>query len=314
MIPLNIKPHRSRNVLFIGDIYNRYYSYHYYKFFQKMGHRIVTVCPEGDIRVAGLFDYKQHILPHLQRLNFQPELIVAAESRPIYWANFKKMRKLINAPLAFISFDTSLRFREQAVFGSYFDFVFISQQDYLSYFQRLCPAKTFWLQYACDPDVHHPLEAPEVNDIAFAGTAWSYPPAYQIRIDLLTQLKKYCRLEIGEGFWEEQAAQLYARSKMIFNFGLQNGVNPRIYEALSYGKLLLTNRTGSVRGVFTDGEDLVFYDHLEHLITLIRYYAKHPDQRIRIARCGQAKAWSKHTFYHRIDTIMKKVFAAGAYQ
>ncbi len=314
MVPANINPHRPLRILFIGDVFERYYSYHYYKFFKKMGHKVLSVCPKGNIRVVGLFDFQKTVLPQLRANGFQPDLIIAAESPPLYWANFQKIRKLVRVPLVLLSFDTALRHPAHALLGNNFDYVFISQQDYLNYFYRNCQAKTYWLQYGCDPEVHQPYNSLEINDIAFAGTAWSYPEVYQKRIDALDDLKKTFKVEIGEGYWDQQAAQLYGRSKLIFNLALQNGVNPRIYEALSYGKLLLTNRTGSLNGVFADHVHLVYYDSINHLRSLIRYYLKHPDKRLKIAAQGHYKAWLKHTFYHRIDLMLRKVMGNGIYK
>lgn len=314
MIPANISRHRKLfQILFIGDIYYGYYSSHYEKHFRMMGHKVITVCPTGNIRVQGVFDFEKNVLPCLKEFNFQPDLVVAAESPPIYWANYQTIRKAIKVPLAFLSFDTALRHREHAVFGSKFDYVFISQQDYLPYFKQHCTAPAFWLQYGCDPEIHTPYPGSEINDIAFAGSAWCCPKLYQIRIDYLNALKKEFRLEIGEGFWGKQAAELYSRSKIIFNLALQNGVNPRIYEALSYGKMLLTNRTTALNAVFTDGVHLVYYDSLPHLKSLIRYYAKSPALRQKIADQGHYKVWRKHTFYHRVDQILRRIFGNGIY-
>lgn len=314
MVPANISKHRkSLRILFIGDIYYGYYSSHYEKHFRKMGHKVVTLCPTGNIRVQGGFDYEKNILPCLKELDFQPDLVVAAESPPVYWANYQKIREATKVPIAFLSFDTALRHRDHAVFGNKFDYVFISQQDYLPYFQKHCAAPAFWLQYGCDPEIHTPLPGREINDIAFAGSAWCCPKLYQIRIDYLTSLKKEFRLEIGEGFWGKQAVELYARSKIIFNLALQNGVNPRIYEALSYGKLLLTNRTNALNRVFNDGVDLVYYDGLHHLKFLIRYYIKNPEIRQKIASQGHDKVWLKHTFYHRVDLILRQIFGHAIY-
>ncbi|TCL60273.1 glycosyl transferase family 1 [Hydrogenispora ethanolica] len=314
MLPSNIRPHRSRRILFIGDIYDKYYSYHYYKFFTRMGHQLMTVCPTGNIPVNGVFSFRKTILPLLQVNGFVPDLVIAAESPPCYWANYQELRKWLHAPMVFLSFDTALRHREHAIFGNDFDMVFISQQDYLDYFYKNCGAKTYWLQYGCDPEVHQPLKnQAEIYDLAFAGSAWCYPRAYQRRIDYLTALQKVFSLKIGEGFWGHQAAELYAQSRMIFNLGLLNGVNPRIYEALSYGKLLLTNRTQSLQGVFADHVHLVFYDNLNHLAALIRHFLRQPDKRLKIAQQGHYKAWLKHTFYHRVDQVLRRVFQEQIY-
>ena len=314
MLPSNIRAHRSQRILFIGDTYDKYYSYHYYKFFTKMGHQLVTICPTGTIPVQGAFDFRQAIQPRLQALHFEPDLIVAAESPPCYWANYKQIHKLLHVPLVFLSFDTALRHREHAAFGKDFDMVFISQQDYLDYFYKNCSSKTFWLQYGCDPEVHQPINAPEIYDLGFAGSAWCYPSAYQSRINYLTALQKICKLKNGEGFWGRQAADLYSQSKMIFNLGLLNGVNPRVYEALSYGKLLLTNRTHALQGVFADHVHLIFYDNLNHLTALIRQYSLDPEKRLKIARQGHYKAWLKHTFYHRVDQLLRRIFSEQLYE
>jgi hypothetical protein len=318
MIPSNAKPQRVLNILLLGEIHNfipgmyRPYLAFYYKYFKELGHRVLSVCSLGDIRINGPCTYQQHILPYLK--GFQPDLIIFGESYPFsQYFQYQSLRQSVRVPTVFISIDTLFRHREHARIGNYFDFVFISDRDFLGYFRQNCRSKTFCLPYACDPDVHRSQFANEITDLAFIGTAWSRPIYYQDRIQYLNEFQKLFHCDFHETTTEAEAVQIYSKAKIIFNFGPFNGVNARIFEAMSYGKLLLTNRTNSLKGYFEDLIHLVFYRDLPDAIRLTRFFLNHPLERRQIAARGQSQVWKKHTFYHRVVYLLLKVFGTTIY-
>ncbi len=315
MLPDNIRPHRSKKVLFVGETSPsifpfRPYAYNFYKYLIKMGHQVRAIGSEtipGEIP----FGYME-LLKHCP--GFHPDLILSVESYPISLRfDPHSLVGRVSVPTAFLSLDTLIRYENHARIGNCFDYVFITHLDYLEYFHQHCRAKTFWLPYACDPETQHSLAQAEPYDLGFVGTCWSVPELYQNRIYYLLSLQKLFKCWFKEWATPEEIAQIYSNCKIVFNFGEGNGVNPRIFEALSYGKLLLTNRTAALGTILTDKAHLVFYDDLPQLIQFIRFYLNNPAQRQKIAARGQNRVWHKHTFYHRIDVMMRRIFGESAY-
>jgi hypothetical protein len=316
MVPENILPHRSKNILFIGETNLSFfpfrpYAYYFYKHLTNMGHQVRAIGSET-FPGGGPFGYQDV----MQRCpGFQPDLILSVESYPISLQfNPQSLAGKVSVPTAFLSFDTLLRYEDHARIGSYFNYVFLAHLDFLNYFSHHCRAKAYWLPYACDPEIQRPLPGQgETLDLGFVGTAWSIPGLYQTRILYLQSLQKLFKCHFQEWGTEEELAAIYAKSKIVFNYGEGNGMNPRIFEALSYGKMLLTNRTAALGNILADKAHLVFYDNLPQLVELIRFYLAHPEIRQKIAARGQARVWRKHTFYHRADLLMRRIFGPDIY-
>lgn len=78
----------------------------------------------------------------------------------------------------------------------------------------------------------------------------------------------------------------------------------RAYEALGCGAFFLTQWTPSVENTFKNHEHLVWSKSPEETIELTNYYLSNHEKRERIARCGQAEVYAKHTYQHRARGIL----------
>ncbi len=90
----------------------------------------------------------------------------------------------------------------------------------------------------------------------------------------------------------EQAAKLFAKTQLTFNCSLNGDLNMRVFEVLSAGGCLLTDRLSPAAGLedlFTDGRDLILYDDEQDLIEKARYYLANPELCLRIAMSGHQR-------------------------
>jgi len=102
--------------------------------------------------------------------------------------------------------------------------------------------------------------------------------------------------------------EIFNQAKIVFNKTFSGDLNFRVFEALSCGAFLITDRTeNGLRDLFKDGEHLAMYDNLKDLEDKIGYYLSHEDEREKIAACGQKEVHGKHTFYHRAKTMLDDV-------
>lgn len=118
------------------------------------------------------------------------------------------------------------------------------------------------------------------------------------------------KLALLPGKYLHDMARTYSQSKIVFNKSLKGDLNMRVFEALSCGRLLLTDRINNgLEELFTDKEHLVIYNDYEDLRNKARDYLTHPDESEAIAHKGQEEIWKKHTYLHRarylVETILK---------
>lgn len=300
------------NILFLGEtrlpdpFHYTPYSYYYYKYLKRFGHNVITVGTYGDLPFTTTFGYYD-LMPQLQMLQFQPDLVLFVESYPLLERfDFKSLQRC-STPKAFLSLDTALQASKHLQIASTFDYLFVAHPEYLKIFERHCPKiPVHVLQYACDPEVHRMVPALETADLAFIGT-WSNPLLYQERRDYLNRLSGLFRCEFYENCSESKIAKVYSRTKLLFNYAPLNGVNSRVVETLCYGKLLLTNHSAALRNLFTHRRHLVYYRDFSDLVKQIRHYLSATKERQAIAAQGQQLVHRSHTFVQRIVQILQVV-------
>lgn len=309
---MTISFNQPLNILFFGEtrLPDRFhytpYSYYYYKYLKRFGHHLVTVGLYGDLSFQVSFGYPE-IVTQLQTRQFRPDLVLIVESYPLVELfDFKTLRDC-RVPKVFLSLDTALQASKHLQIASNFDYLFVAHPEYLKIFERHCPKTPVQaLPYACDPEVHRTFPTTETTDLAFIGT-WSNPRLYRERCDYLNRLTGLFKCEFYENYSEAEIAKVYSRTKLLFNYAPLNGVNSRIVESLSYGKLLLTNHSAALRHHFTHRRHLVYYMNFADLVIQIRYYLSTPRERQAIASQGQQLVRRSHTFEQRIGQILQVV-------
>jgi spore maturation protein CgeB len=86
----------------------------------------------------------------------------------------------------------------------------------------------------------------------------------------------------------------------------QTSAHERIFSAMSRGALCMTDATDYLREMFTEGEDIVFYDNdnLDGLAGKIRYYLAHEDERLRITVNAFGNVRARHTWVNRAEDMI----------
>lgn len=80
--------------------------------------------------------------------------------------------------------------------------------------------------------------------------------------------------------------------------------NMRLYEATGVGTLLLTDRKDNLGELFEIGKEVLAYSSKEEAAEMIHYYLAHPDEAQEIARAGQKRTLSEHTYRHRMEELV----------
>ena len=125
--------------------------------------------------------------------------------------------------------------------------------------------------------------------IAFVGNTAVHHPRRRRLLDAMSRAG--LPVEAGQAT-NDEAARRMASAQLCFNCSLNGDLNMRVFEALSAGGCLLTDRLSAETGLadlFVDGRDLIIYDDADDLIAKARYYLKDPDLCRRIAESGHQR-------------------------
>lgn len=105
--------------------------------------------------------------------------------------------------------------------------------------------------------------------------------------------------------YEQQLAALFAKSKIVLNENLFNGVTLRVFQGMASGAMLLTEQANNgLLELFENQRHLVAFTP-ETLIEKADYYLKNEKKRLSIAAAGQAEILTRHTLQHRAETLLE---------
>ena len=114
-----------------------------------------------------------------------------------------------------------------------------------------------------------------------------------------------------------QVAAIVRESRISLNFGdsgLQlRGVVPyrsrqikaRVFEVPGAGGFLLTQPADGLERCYRDGEEIAVFDSDAELLSRIRYYLEHPDERDRVALAGHERTRREHTYSRRFVDLIR---------
>jgi hypothetical protein len=257
--------------------------------------------PSNDIAIPREYiEYLEALLPE----GWDPDLVVAiASSNPAPLKCGPRLR----CPTVFISVDTFQNLADFE-FARYYDFVFAVQREYADALRDTGGGLPHWLPLACAPKRHFPVDTPPDADVSFVGSVRA--KVHHHLTTLLDALKEHFSVYTAENVFGDDYCEAIGRGKIALNISELNELNMRVFEVMSMGRLLMTDRLPTEAGLetlFEDSVHLVLYDGTADLIEKIGYYLEHGDKREAIAQAGQARVHELHTYEHRVDTLLEKV-------
>lgn len=181
------------------------------------------------------------------------------------------------------------------------ELVYAAQRDGA---MRLCQVgiTAQWLPLACDPVRHGRQDVPKEFDICFIGNLFSGP-----RTELVELLRRHFPRTLVDRRYFAEMARAYSAARIVFNRSIRDDVNMRVFEGLASGSMLLTNNltNNGQAELFTDAIHLVNYSSADDLLEKATWYLRNDESRERIAATGRALALERHTYRHRMETIVR---------
>jgi glycosyltransferase involved in cell wall biosynthesis len=144
----------------------------------------------------------------------------------------------------------------------------------------------------------------KLYEVSFVGQTGRWHP---YRVYILNYLARHgVPLNILQAP-HEKAAEIYAKSLINLNVSLNGDLNLRIFEVLSSGGFLITDKLAPESGLellFKDGEHLICFENETDLFDKINYFLGHPEEAAEIARNGYEAYKKDHTPEKKIRELM----------
>ncbi len=113
--------------------------------------------------------------------------------------------------------------------------------------------------------------------------------------------------------WGKELHHQIASSKIVLNitrstfYGVETGLNLRIFEALAAGAFLLTDYSDELCQLLTPGKEVETYRNAAELVEKAEYYLAHDEERKTIAQQGHAALKARFTWQHRAEALLEKI-------
>lgn len=158
-----------------------------------------------------------------------------------------------------------------------------------------------WLPHAVEPEAYPstPVAIPKY-DVGFVGHV-NHPN----RVEFLdVMFKAFPNFFFGKRLFE-QAAEIYRQSKIVLNQALNNDLNMRVFEVCATKSFLLTPEVTDLAAAgFQDGSNCATYRTTEEAVEKAKQYLADDEARARIAQAGYELVMSRHTYDHRVKSIV----------
>jgi len=193
--------------------------------------------------------------------------------------------------------------------GNRFDFIVLSySRHHLHWFQQAGLSNLAWIPGLPVRHIEHPAPASKIPGVAFVGNMQKYHPR-RLRLIETLHAEQIPLLAISNT--REISAEIFASSLVSFNASLNGDLNMRVFEILSAGGCLLTDRLAPQSGLdlcLKEGTEFLGYDNAEEMVAQARFLLDHHDIADRIARNGHSAFLDRMQPKRRANDLMTWVF------
>jgi len=180
------------------------------------------------------------------------------------------------------------------------DLVLLAQNNFKSFYDDYVTA---YLPLACCPDLHKRYpEEKQIYDIGLLGN-----DTYPYRKMLLELLEKDFKVLRGQAKPGEEYSRKHNQCKILFNCSMDKDVNMRFYEAMSCGRLLITDHLEAQDDIAIDGAHYISFKNEDDLIAKVKFNLKNPNEREKIAKQGMDHIQENHNYNRRLVELCEIV-------
>ncbi|MBF0373113.1 MAG: glycosyltransferase [Alphaproteobacteria bacterium] len=162
-------------------------------------------------------------------------------------------------------------------------------RQHLHYFFAAGFPRVHWLPHLTwRPNWREPSAAPD-RDMVFIGQTGGFHPWRQ---HVIAHLQKAGLPLTVARMTQDEAADTYARARVSFNCSLNGDLNLRVFEVLSAGGFLLTDRLSKPAGLdrlLEEGRHYDGWSTLDELVEKARHHLAHPAEADAMRRAGRVR-------------------------
>lgn len=236
-------------------------------------------------------------------------------------------------PMIFWAFDDPALFRSVSLrYAKFSQHIFTTASECIPRYSRE-GFKAHLLMFGCLPSFHHRVAPNDhlSHDCIFVGNNYDFFHSRRVGIDIILKplLDKDYDIKIyGNSWWldnqrpfhindrfyggylnYETMRTAYSSAKIVLGIHSVNTsptmMSMRTFEALACGAFFLTQWTPAIENTFINHKHLVWSKSPDETVELVDYYLSHPEEREKIAKCGQAEVYAKHTYQIRAQDLLK---------
>ena len=162
----------------------------------------------------------------------------------------------------------------------------------------------YWLSEGIDK-IHDKCTPKDMSDVFFAGTIGDVHEGRKTLIRTVAANIQSYNIHNGLGLVNKLHNQAVSNAKICLGHSgwkdVELSMSARDYRIMCAGGFLLTNRVKGIEDYFKGMCDFYDYD----VLSKIRYYLDHEDERKEIAEIGYKETHSKHMFKHRMAEVIE---------
>jgi len=166
--------------------------------------------------------------------------------------------------------------------------------------------EALWWTHFCDDMVHKLYPEVRRGDIVVSTCGAGGSPLMDELSERIPEI-----FHNKNGLQGEEYGKFFASASIVLQHSRHKEITRRIFEGMACGCVVLTDRLPGetmIHQLFTENEDIVYYDDITNCIEKIRYYLSEGGraERNRIAENGYNKVHAFHTQKKRVEEILEK--------
>lgn len=202
-----------------------------------------------------------------------------------------------------------------------YDAVFVASDSFRDQLAARIATPVYALHQATDPDRFFPEPSGPHHELLFVGSSRRiHRPILDALSGTAHDLAVYGgnwtpelldpRYLHGEWIPNEDLHRYYSSADIVLNdhwrdMREEGFISNRVYDALASGAFVLSDRVPGMDEAFDGG--VATYERDEDLAAIIEDALAHPNERRARAERGRAAVLARHTFAHRVDSIISAV-------
>jgi spore maturation protein CgeB len=163
--------------------------------------------------------------------------------------------------------------------------------------------------YTCDittaGNMHSYRTAFFSNLSEYSIKLWGNSPPSWLENSLITQIYQ------GRPVYYFEKALAFRNAKVVLNNLLYSeiwGVNVRCFEVAGIGAFQMMDWRPNINHLFEENKEIICFRSISDLKNKLNYWLPRDEERKIIAKSGQKRALSEHTYTHRLNLLLNTVF------